>query len=474
MSRDIRPARAVAAFDSASAMLRATTRALCGKDFPHLGQGAARALPVRMSRLLPVEQRRRMYAWSGAAEGVPADRLGDVDLDAIARWVVGQYSQSPDRRYPGVVVGSSNGAAVHLYAATGMAWLPQTVLVPVRWAGNDPDDPQGAMEFGREVAGPLLKRNPHVVLHHMHDGNQDRLMVAGMTYFRLKWTKLPPAYVEFLAGHLEPGAPVVTLEDTSTWPTTTVAERHVFQTGAQGGLDAADYLNGSPRVTAFLHEQGSPRSRFAAPEPDGRSPEAEWGFDPLLGQDVADWAERHGRSHVRVRIPSPQALSGPVARLFRRRIREAGGSGDRMLVESFVMLDPVQAERTASVPYWTFFGVERARQDVLRHLAAAAAAGDPYADVEVLLFPHGVASSGATPPRTWAELSRHVTGTVRLPASTVARWPAHFDALADYGPMLTALPTPARGVSPSPLTVRALLDGLSGEGVDVSGVPDAG
>ncbi|MGW0231594.1 hypothetical protein ACWDWO_25085 [Actinopolymorpha singaporensis] len=474
MSRDIRPARAVAAFDSASAMLRATTRALCGKDFPHLGQGAARALPVRMSRLLPVEQRRRMYAWSGAAEGVPADRLGDVDLDAIARWVVGQYSQSPDRRYPGVVVGSSNGAAVHLYAATGMAWLPQTVLVPVRWAGNDPDDPQGAMEFGREVAGPLLKRNPHVVLHHMHDGNQDRLMVAGMTYFRLKWTKLPPAYVEFLAGHLEPGAPVVTLEDTSTWPTTTVAERHVFQTGAQGGLDAADYLNGSPRVTAFLHEQGSPRSRFAAPEPDGRSPEAEWGFDPLLGQDVADWAERHGRSHVRVRIPSPQALSGPVARLFRRRIREAGGSGDRMLVESFVMLDPVQAERTASVPYWTFFGVERARQDVLRHLAAAAAAGDPYADVEVLLFPHGVASSGATPPRTWAELSRHVTGTVRLPASTVARWPAHFDALADYGPMLTALPTPARGVPPSPLTVRALLVGLSGEGVDVSGVPDAG
>ncbi|MET9022997.1 hypothetical protein ABZV93_23740 [Actinopolymorpha sp. NPDC004070] len=468
MSGDVRPDRAVAAFDSASAMLRATTRALQGKDFPHLGQGIARSLPVRLSRLLPTEPRRRAYALSGAAEAVRPNRLGDVDLDAIARWVVEQYPRHPRRRYPGVVIGSSNGAAVHLYAAAGLAWLPQTALLPVRWAGNDPDDPHSAMEFGREVAEPLLDRNPNAVLHHMHDGNQDRLMVAGMTYFRLKWTKLPPAYVEFLAECLEPGAPVITLEDTSTWPTTTVAERHVFQTGAQGGLDAADYLNGSPRVTAFLREQGSPRSRFAAPEPDGRSPEAEWGFEPALGEDVADWAERHGRAHVRVRIPSPQALSGPVARLFRRRIRAAGGAGDRMLVESFVMLDPVQAERSASVPYWTFFGVERARHDVLRHLAAAAAAGDPYTDVDVLLFPHGVASAGATPPRTWADLGRHVTGTVRLSASTVARWPAHFDDLADYGPMLAALPAPERGVPSSRLIVRALLDGLAGEGVEVS------
>ena len=391
--------------------------------------------------------------------------MGEVDLDAIARWVVAQY---PRRRYPGVVIGSSNGAAVHLYASTGMAWLPQTVLVPVRWAGNDPDDPRSAMEFGREVAGPLLERNPHVVLHHMHDGNQDRLMVAGMTYFRLKWTKLPPAVREVPGRVPGAGAPVITLEDTSSWPTTAVAERHVFQTGAQGGLDAADYLNGSPRVTAFLREQGSPRSRFAAPEPDGRGPEAEWGFEPALGKDVADWAARHGRAHVRVRIASPQALSGPVARLFRRRIRAAGGTGDRMLVESFVMLDPVQAERTALVPYWTFFGVERARQDVLRHLAAAAGTGDPYTDVDVLLFPHGVASAGATTPRAWADLSRHVTGTVRLQASAVARWPAHFDALADYGPMLAALPALGHGVRTSPLSVQALLDGLAGEGVDIS------
>lgn len=421
LSGDVPPERAVASFDSASAMLRATANALRGRDFPHVGQSTLRAEPVRASWVLPAGLRRRAYSLIGAAEGLRPGQLGDVDLEAVARWVVNHYDHQP---YPGVVIGSSNGALTHLCAATGMPWLPQTLLIPVRWSGNDPGDPAAALEFGRSVAPPLLERNPGVVLHHMHDGNQDELMVAQMAYFRLKWRTLPAAYREFLDNCLAPDAPIVVLDDLSTWPVTRVGERHVFQSGAQGGLTPADYL-----------------SESTSPAADAVASEAEWGFDVRLGDAVGEYAAAAGRSVDRIIVPSPQRLADPVAELMRDEIRAAGGRGDRLLVESFVMVDPVQAFRTGSVPYWTFFGVESAREAVLRHVEAARLRGDPYRDVDVLVFPHGVASKGIARPEAWAELAVHIDGRVRLLSGTRERWPTHFDALARYGPALRSLPT---------------------------------
>lgn len=447
MAGGVRPERAVAAFDSASALLRATANALRGKDFPHVGQGALRAEPVRASWVLPAGLRRKAYSLIGAAEGLRPRQLGDVDLEGIARWVVNHYDSKP---YPGVVIGSSNGALAHLCAATGMPWLPQTILIPVRWSGNDPGDPAAALEFGRSVAGPLLARNPGVVLHHMHDGNQDELMIARMAYFRLKWRELPRAYREFFDNCLESDAPIVIADDLSTWPVTRVDERHVFQVGAQGGLTPADYLSDS-----------------VAPPADSVASEAEWGFDTRLGDAIESYASRTGRAVDRIVVPSPQRLADPVAELMRDEIRVAGGRGDRLLVESFVMVDPVQAFRTGSVPYWTFFGVESAREAVLRHVETANQRGDPYRDVDVLVFPHGVASRGIARPEAWAELSAYIDGRVRLLAGTRERWPTHFDALARYGPALRSLPTGVRTPRrPGALGVKEalhLLDVLTAE-----------
>lgn len=129
MSGDTLPAgRVVAAFDSASAFLRATARALDGRDFARLGQGRLPALGARLTGLLPGRLRRQVYTTFGAREGLPADRLRDVDGEAVTRWVTGHYRGAG--RYPAVFVGSSDGALVHLCAATGAPWLPQTMRGP--------------------------------------------------------------------------------------------------------------------------------------------------------------------------------------------------------------------------------------------------------------------------------------------------------------------------------------------------------
>jgi hypothetical protein len=268
------PARAVAGFDSATAMLRAVARSLRGERFARLGQSRAATLPLRLSQWLSEALRTRGYRVAGAEEGVTPDMLGGIDLQQVAEWMTGHYKRS-GASVPGVVIGSSNGAMSHLCAAAGIPWLPQTMLVPVRWPGNDPDRPVAAMRFGADVAWPLLDRNPDVVLHHMHDGNQDRLMIDRMSYFRLKWQNLPQAYERFLADRLAPEAPVIIVDCELSWPVTRVGERHVFQTGAYGGLSPEDYLHGSDQVAGFLAEQGSPARGFDAPAATEDAPEAE-------------------------------------------------------------------------------------------------------------------------------------------------------------------------------------------------------
>src|SRR2546430_7787778 len=71
-------------------------------------------------------------------------------------------------------------------AALGIPWLPQTFLVPVARSGFHPDEPCQNVRWAEEPACVFLQANPDIQLHHMHDPNQDRLMLQRMTYFRVK------------------------------------------------------------------------------------------------------------------------------------------------------------------------------------------------------------------------------------------------------------------------------------------------
>ncbi|HEX5908031.1 MAG TPA: hypothetical protein VFY56_13515, partial [Propionibacteriaceae bacterium] len=173
---DLDPKRVVASFDSASVLHAATAAALEGQPFPNLGSSALAGLVVRAAGRLPWSLLRGIYTRIGASEGINPGRLGDVDLAAVAASFADRY---PMRRYPAILIGSSNGALTHLAAAMQLPWLPDTVLVPVAHVG-DTGRPDQALEFGRSVAPALLARNPDIVLHHMHDQLQDVLMAERM------------------------------------------------------------------------------------------------------------------------------------------------------------------------------------------------------------------------------------------------------------------------------------------------------
>jgi hypothetical protein len=444
---DLDPGDVVASFDSATVLHAALAAALRGERFPNLGSGPVAALAVRVAGRLPWRSLRGIYTRVGASEGVDPARLGDVDLAALAARLAGGY---PPRRYPAVLVGSSNGALAHLAAALQIPWLPGTVLVPVARRG-DPHRPVDALRFGERVAPPLLARNPDVVLHHMHDQVQDELMVSRMTYFRVKWRELPAAYARFLAAHLRPGAPVVLVEDGSTWPVVRVGERHVFQPGAQGGVDPQAYLD-----------------RPHTPRPDAEAAEAEWGAEPALAASLARWCAARGHPLVRISYRGPQAPAHAVAGVLRGWYANRGEPADRLLVASFVLVDPWTSVATATVPFWTFFSVRPALRALETHLAAA----PPYRAVEVLLFQHGVDSAGIARPQEWLDVARRHGARARLVALDPSRFPHDIATLGRYGQALAGLPAATRPWSP--LEVSDALADLAVAGVEVGPLPGAG
>ncbi len=433
----------VADFDSASAMLRANARFLEGKDFPELGMDNPLSPLIPIANLLPRALRDQVYIWSGWGEAVPEAKLGDIDIEEANKWAVGEY---PERSYPAIAVGSSNGAGVHLWTALGVPWLPQTVLVPVRRHGVHPDEPIDDMAWGVEPGQTLLDANPDLQLHHMHDPNEDRLMIQRMTYFRTKRRTLGPSYERFMRRCLDPGGTIFLVECERRWPVVRIADRHYFQPGGMGGAEPEEYVEGSPRVAEYLERYGSHRREWQQVEPNEEQPEAEWGFAEPLRDDVARFAAENGYRVRRLRFAEPEDLSPFVADLYRWWYRQRGIDDARLLGSMFIAMNPWWTLRTASVPWWAKFGTQPSADELERYLDSA----DPFDELYLMLFSHGIEGVGQAPIERW----QRILGRARRHGAFVGvdedEFPADFATLTRYHEELPSTIT-ARHPMPGPL-----------------------
>ncbi|MGG6239201.1 hypothetical protein ACQ4N7_11240 [Nodosilinea sp. AN01ver1] len=384
----------VIGLDSATQELEAIARYLTGKDLPAGGPVPRFAAQLADALgCLPDRWRASIVTTLGWLDASAPKVLERVQAETLAEWAVNLY---PQRQYPAVMIGSSNGAASHLCAALGMPWLPQTLLVCTRHSG-DKDDPKQVMEWAKDRVQRLLDKNPDLSVYQMHDPNQDRLKVGRVAYFRLKRRRLGATYRQFLKQNLMPGGTLFLVECNYSWPATQVSDRHFFQVGGKGGIHRAEYIEGSPRVADFLRRQGSEHRHWHSPPANGDWPEAEWGFEPALRDDVMAFAEEHGLNVQRIVFDDPQALSPLVADLYRWWYDQRGIPSDRLLVESFTYLQPWWSLRLGLVPYWTVFNDQTSLDLLRRDLKASR----PYNDIFLTLFSNGLNSLGIASIDQW-------------------------------------------------------------------------
>jgi pimeloyl-ACP methyl ester carboxylesterase len=352
------PVPGVADFDSATGFLRAHALALRGHDVPFLGRvtfPGYQVVPWLLNHL-PNRIRILAYAILGAAEATPAPILArTLDGTAVARAVLAHYPL--DMQYPAVALGSSSGALLHLYHTLQVPWLPNTLMFgvarpsPARKRPRFPGlsaakdklvfDLSAELEWGRSSGAKALERNPLWQLHHMADPCQDNLMVAWMSYFRLKQRVLLPEYRDFLLRHLRPGGTILLSDCKIQWPCVKVKSdtadsgAHYFQMGAYGGMKPEQYLRKDAIVDAFVRrevlkqdeleihraQQAGEQLHWNAPVHDVSeahwAPEAEWGLPESFRRDVEEFAQKHGFRVLVLEHDDPQHTAAPVADLLR-------------------------------------------------------------------------------------------------------------------------------------------------------------
>jgi hypothetical protein len=416
--------RFVADFDSSTGLVRGLAAALHQQPHRRLGRSWLAALAVRGSRAVPERPRTAAFRRSGAAEGLSPDDLVDVAPEEFGSWVASMYGP---RQCEAVAVGSSNGAVMHLCAAMGIPWLPQTFLVPVRRSA-DPDDCMRDASLAGASTARLLASQPDLQIHQMHDPNQDRLMVAKIAYFRMKLRALTDSYRSYLRRTLAPGGTIIVIDCTTSWPVTRRGDRHVYQHGAVGGLMPSEYDEGSPRVARFLGDQGADVRRWEFPTTDEESPEAEWGYEPAMDADIHAFADAEGYRVTRLRFPTPESPSALVADIYRDWYVGEGADATRLLAETFICVEPSWALATRSVPLWLTFGTEPSLEKLSDYLRER----PEHRELIVTLFPHGVRSAGYAAAERWVLAGKRLGVPTSLAGVRTTQWPADFASLVNY------------------------------------------
>ena len=371
----------LAGHDSATAMAESLSQCLKGKpagsSIP-AGRWYARAINA-----LPAGVRQKLYAASGILDAIGASQLSSLDPEEFCHWI---YNIYPKRQYPAIAIGSSNGALIHLCAALGIPWLPQTMLMPIRKPSDiSVDEPVRTMEWATEPGKVFLRNNPDWQLQHMMDPIHDRLRVEHIAYFRVKKLTLGPWYERFIRERLAPGGTLLIFDCQKPWQAVALGDRHYFQLGGDGGVADEEYYQGSDRITQFLQDQGAAVPRWHTPTPTATPPEAEWGFAAPLAEDVARLCQQQGYHSRTLAFKNAQAPSAWVADLHRWWYPQVGIDDNRLLVQSFSMQEPYWTLRSGSVPYWTVFSVDGAIAQLENYLKNAPV----YDEIYLTMLSHG-------------------------------------------------------------------------------------
>ncbi|MDG5816894.1 hypothetical protein QA601_17485 [Chitinispirillales bacterium ANBcel5] len=422
--------RYIAGFDSSSVPVRALGAYLFNKEFPALGlqpslvsRPAAR-LMLFLNKLSP-SLREKLYSAAPISEALPRRMLKEDIATRSAEYFVKQY---PERFFPAVSIGASNGAMMNICALLGIPFLPQNMLIPVRRVKKDPHDVMGEFEFSKTWGTTLLKANPELALHLIIDPTHDFLMSHSIAYFRAKRIKLGKVYKQYLLKVLKPGGAILVNDCTLKWPVTSIDTNHYFQFGGHGSLTPDDFFHNNPNTAEFRKHYGNAATKWNPPKPDLNAAEAEWGLNTELLDDIRQFCTKHGFRLIRVSYEEPEDLSPLAADLYRDWYRSRQIDTGRLIVQSFVLQEPFWTVRTGSIPFWLVFPTIASFNKVQDYIQSHG----PFKEIGVSLLSFGVTPPGLVAGPMWKRLFKKTSKRGFFIGVEESEFPLDFASLQRY------------------------------------------
>jgi len=146
----------------------------------------------------------------------------------------------------------------------------------------------------------------------------------------------------------------------------------------------------------------------------------------------------------------PEDLSAFSAGSYRDWLTSAGKPADRLLAESFMLLDPYLALATGSVPFWLVFNARPSAEVLHRFLDEQSA----FREIFISLFPNGVEAIGQATMGDWQSGLDRATKRGDLLGLDRDKFPADLTAIVRYSKAMERLQTV--NALPAPAAFRAI------------------
>lgn len=139
-----------------------------------------------------------------------------------------------------------------------------------------------------------------------------------------------------------------------------------------------------------------------------------------------------------------------MAELYRWWYKQRQLLANRLLVESFILLEPMWSLRTGSVPFWMVFNMEPSLNWLEQYLDT-----DSYDEIYMMLFSHGVDSVGLPSIARWHAVLNRACQRGEFLGVEADKYPRHFASFMRYYTDLQRT-IPARYPLPGPLAIEQL------------------
>ncbi len=360
--------------DSSLIAVKASASALRGESFRVSEAYPSGTAPLlKLLSCFPEAYRIRGIELGVSGRGLPPAVIPKVNAENFAEWCVSQY---PARLYPAILVGAPSGAAAHLSALLSAPLLTTHFLLSIQH--HKPlSAVQEVLRLGSQWADQILKNhsNVEIVLH--FDPVHDAFLVKYLTHLRLKFSRLPGAYQNFIRSHLAPKGSLILLNIHYLWRYYRIADNLIFQIGGLGGISPDTFLKEYPLL--YPVEEG---------------PESEWGTPTAFVEDTHQFASRHHIPLVNLSHPSLEPLSVLVYFLYTRLF-----SSQNILIDCFTYIDPYTNRASRTPGLWLPFNCTDS-YNFLTHFLE----GLSFQTIYLALVPSFARSPDTVPLKDWLHL----------------------------------------------------------------------
>ena len=287
--------------------------------------------------------------------GINENLVDKVSSEIGAEWVISQYRIK--RKFDTVVIGAPSGGIAHLSTLLNAPFLTQHFLICPLHPETNPDDKEKIVGYGKKIARRIRDKDPtlEIIIH--YDPVHDRVILKHMSTIRIKLTRLPRKYREFIKSHLGDEGTILFLDVVYPWRQQVLDENIHLQIGGLGGISDIDFLYGNERLDEWLARQGSKyRSGWAMKDyPIEQLPESEWGTYYGLEEDIKSFAGEQGYRFEKIRVVHPQNISEITAHVFLEALKREDIDVKRIFFDCFTAINPIFNIETSTLPVWLPF-----------------------------------------------------------------------------------------------------------------------